>query len=309
MSIVLQLPKDRPSDPFESLWESFTLALQARNNSGRTVEIYSEGARQLHEYLLDHQRPVDPGRITRGDVEAWLASLLKDGKSPATVRARFSALRTFFNWLVREGEITDSPMRTMQSPTVPDIDVPVLSDDQLRALLKACEGNDIESRRDHAIVDLMIDTGLRRTEVAKLKVEDVDLRNRILMVTGKGGHREVVPFGVKVAADIDRYRRARGQHPNASSEYLWLGRSGPLSSDGLHQMLQRRAAMAGIEHMHAHLLRHAFADAWQRAGGSETDLMKIGRWRDSKIMRKYAQRAATERAIAAHRRLSPADNL
>jgi site-specific recombinase XerD len=81
----------------------------------------------------------------------------------------------FFRWLTEEGEITESPMRNMRPPIIPETPVPVLSDDEIKRVLKACEGKEFADRRDMAILRLLIDSGMRRAELAHLTLADVDL--------------------------------------------------------------------------------------------------------------------------------------
>jgi len=192
----------------------------------------------------------------------------------------------------------------------------VLSVDQLRALLAACAGKTFGARRDTAMVYLLADGGLRLAELAGLTVTDVDLRERYVYVTGKGTRRSgprhrAVPVGVRTMQAADRYLRERRRHPWASKEELWLGDRGrgPLTADGVKAALQRRAAAAGIEGLHPHMLRHTWASQFKEAGGSEGDLMVMGGWRSRAMLDRYGRAAAVERAASAYRRLSLGDRL
>ena len=90
-----------------------------------------------------------------------------------------------------------SPMAEMNPPTLAEKPIRVLSDDQLRALLATCKGKGVVDRRDNAILRLFIDTGIRRAEMAGLKVDDVDVREQVAQVFGKGRRPRSVPFGVR----------------------------------------------------------------------------------------------------------------
>lgn len=297
-------------DAFSALWTSFVRALRAENASPRTIRTYAEGAEQFHAFLWDHGYPIQPGLIQRQHVDEFLAGLV-ERRSPATVRARFSALRRWFNWLVEEEEMDRSPMERIRGPKVPDVAPDVLGDDELRRLFKACTGSGFDERRDTAILSLLLDCGLRRSELASLSLDDINLNGQLLRVIGKGGHEAGVPFGSKAARDVDRYLRVRALHSlAATTRALWLAQRGPLSSDGVYQMVERRAKQAGIDKpIHPHQFRHTFANAWLRAGGTEGDLMRLGRWRDAKVMRRYGSSLADRRAWESHRRLSPRDHL
>src|SRR6266508_5750151 len=123
--------------------------------------------------------------IRREHVEAYLATAPTE-KSAATAATYHAALRRVFGWLVEEGELKASPMQHVRSPHIPEAPPPVLSDDQLKRLLKTCEGKDFMSRRDQAILRLLMDTGMRRAECAGLRVDDIDFDGNVAYVIAKG---------------------------------------------------------------------------------------------------------------------------
>jgi site-specific recombinase XerD len=293
------------------LWSSFERSLRADNASHRTLEVYADGGRLFHTWLHETNRPTDPSLIRKEHVEDFLIWLREDrAAKPATVRARFSTLRRFFNWCVDEGEVEHSPMARMHGPKVEEPPPAVLTEDEQRALLNACKGDAFEDRRDVALIRLMLDAGLRRGEVAGMQFDGLDLNGQVVKIMGKGGRPGFAFFGAKTARDIDRYMRARTRHPHAALDALWLAQKGALSGDGIHHLIQRRAGLAGIQRsIHPHLTRHSWAHAMKSAGASDEDVMTLGRWRDRKVMARYGASAALARAQETAKRLSPGDRL
>jgi integrase len=149
------------------------------------VRLYATGVRA---FLAWCERQGRPATLDRATVAAFVAELLNDGREAATARARQLTLRRFAAWLAEEGELDADPLAGLKPPKLDSKVVPVLTDQQLRALLAACQEPALSDRRDEALVRLLAETGLRAPETVALRVEDVDLRAGTLHVRpGKGG--------------------------------------------------------------------------------------------------------------------------
>jgi site-specific recombinase XerD len=308
------LPSPQPHPDFAPLTDSWNLSLRADGYADNTITSYTRAVTYLAGWLAEHHPGVGPAELTRDHVRGWVVQV-RDAASSGTARSHFAGVRHFAKWLVAEGEVEQDPTAGIRTPAANDPRTPVLTLDQIRALLGTCSGNDFINRRDRAILFVFVDCGVRLAECTGIALDDVDLRARILFVRGKGSNRSGprlrgVPFGVKCAQALDRYLRERRKHPHAGLPTLWLGaRNRPtLSADGIERMLLRRAESVEIE-LTPHVFRHSWASQFRAAGGSEGDLMVLGGWRNRQMLDRYGAVAAAERAQDAYRRLALGDRL
>lgn len=301
----MDAPDDSPD--LAGLLGSWELALRAERKAPATITGYKKGVLAFLKWCEANEiAPV----LSKTNVTAFTAYLLDEGREANTVKSRQLGIRRFSSWLAEEGELPDDPLFGLKAPKVDSKVIEPLTDEELRALLKACAGKEFRDRRDIAIVRLMLETGMRAGEVVNMEIDALDLSAQTAIIRrGKGGKGRMVPFGPQAAMAIDRYiRQARNKHRLKDTPPLWLGERGRnFGYAALHYTLDYRARRAGISGFHPHRMRHTAAHRWLAAGGSEGGLMAVAGWSSPEMLKRYTNARAADRAAAEARNLNFGD--
>jgi site-specific recombinase XerD len=294
------------SDADEGTLRAFARRLRSLGKSPRTIQSYLEAARLLAGFLDGRATLED---ATSADIEDFIIHLI-EAHSATTASVRFKSLQQLYGWLTAEEWIARNPMAGLRAPRPREKPVPVLGDADLRALIAACQGKDFADRRDEAMIRLFVDTGMRVAEMCAIELDDLDMRNDQVTVRGKGDRLRILPFGAKTGTSLERYLRLRAEHRLARLSWLWLGGRGrEMTPSGVTQMLERRAAAAGIDHLNPHMFRHAAASYAMANGLGDDAVMRLFGWRTREMLNRYGAAVAEDRAREAHRRLAPGDRL
>ena len=237
------------------------LALEA-GNSANTVQSYLRDIRRMGAWAELHGVHA-PGSVDGKLLRKFIFSLKDLGLSPATIRRQVSAIRTYFAFLVGEGQVTTDPSERLESPkrgrSLPD----VLTVAEVEALLAAPGVDDTLAWRDRALLELGYGAGLRVSELCGLARNDLILDEGLVRVFGKGGKERLVPLGRAVIGAVSVYlHTVRPELDRGKSENRLLlnARGSPLSRVGAWGVVKHAAERAAIKkNVTPHTLRHSFA--------------------------------------------------
>lgn len=197
------------------------------------------------------------------DLAAFLTRRKADGLNAASLRITTVHLKVFFRWLVIKGMLEMDPAEPLLAPR-PDMTLPeTLHASELVKLLESIDPSQPLGRRDLAILELFYASGLRLSELCKVRLEMMDFEQGFIRITGKGGKTRIVRVGNKAREAISNY--LSNERPNLvtrkTSSHIFLSvRGGALSPDRVRQIVKERAKLAGIDqNVYPHLLRHSFA--------------------------------------------------
>jgi len=250
-----------------SLYESEYLA--ARNLAQRSRKEYLSDLKDLIVFLTDAQSLSKATEVSRRNLDMYLAELDRRGYSGATRRRKVASIRSFFGFLQDAGVIALSPALKLIPPERERPEPRVLTEGEYKRLLETVRG-DI---RDQAIIELILQTGLRLTEVARLHVSHVSLPTKIskdpgfvgsVTVLGKGRKQRSVTLNYKACRSIKNYLAIR---PETEDTHLFISKfKVGLGARGIEHMMTKHLKEAGIPNANVHTLRHTFATHNVRRG-------------------------------------------
>lgn len=301
--------------------------------SPRTLESYKQQLELWQSYVGDKR--VD--QVTATDLRAFLVWLRDEYKpkrfskrttplSGKTVRNMWIALSAFFTWASKEFG-TPSPMKSVPAPQFEEAPVEPFSKEAVEALLKAtdnCRPAQTDSRRsfvmrrasvhrDRAMILILLDTGLRASELCALTIGDVDQKTGKVTVKhgrsggAKGGKGRVVFMGKAARRALWRYLATRDEAEDLNAPLFLVKNDRPLRRDALRQLIVALGEKAGVQKCHPHRFRHTFAITYLRSGG-DLFTLKAQLGHSTLDMVEHYARIAQVDVEQAHRRASPADN-
>ena len=207
---------------------------------------------------------VSPLELTHRDVRSYLLELTRAGYTTRTIGRRLSALRGLYRWMQREGRCSSGVVTALSSPKLARSLPRTMTDDDARALLETCSGDDPVSLRDRAFLELLYATGARISEAAGLSVDDLDLTSAQARLFGKGSKERIVPLYREATDHLVAYLewgRPELLRPGRACRALFVStRGNPMSADALRTVFERRVAQAGLDpSLTPHAMRHTFA--------------------------------------------------
>lgn len=227
--------------------------------------------------------------------------------STQTIHGHYRALRAFSGWLQRQEFTEVDALAGLPAPKRQKKLIEPLSPEEVRALLGACDRQSDSGSRNYAILLLLLDTGLRASELLGLTIRDVRFAQGLVKVLGKGNKERTVPFGPTTQKVLFEYLEI--WRPKSTDDHFFLSRTGTqMTWVGLHLMLRRLGEKSGVRRVHAHLVRHTFAVSWVEDDGDPFSLQKILGHSTLEMVRNYVNLASGQ-VIKAHRRHSPVDRL
>src|SRR6476659_3655123 len=272
----------------EKLIEQFLEHLcYERNVSAHTLRNYASDLEQFLDFLdPSGARPRSLPEVIEIDhltIREWLAALHGAQKKKASIARKLAALRTFFQFLVREGLLESNPAKLVATPRL-EKKLPIhLSIEEAIRFIETPDLDTDLGKRDRAMLELMYATGVRVGELTKLDVADVDLRNKLIRVTGKRRKERIVPFGEPALETLRGYlivrERLLSQGPISlrDDKALFLNYQGTrLTTRSVGRMVEKYIRIcAGMHNISPHALRHSFATHLLDSGADLRDIQEL----------------------------------
>jgi integrase/recombinase XerC len=233
--------------------------LAQRNLSPHTAENYARDLGVLAAWC-DKQGLKDWAVLDVHHVRNFVSTRHRQGLAPKSLQRLLASIRSFYKFLEGEGVVKKNPAEGVRPPKMAKRLPDTLDADQMARLLQI-EGDDAETVRDRAIMELLYSSGLRLAELISIRLTDMDLGQGLVTVTGKGNKTRIVPVGREARKTVQAWLKVRGEFAKAGDVTLFVSvRGGPLSPRSVQARVKQWGIKQGVQQgVYPHLFRHSFA--------------------------------------------------
>lgn len=239
-----------------------------RNLSPNTIEAYRNDLAHLEAFMMRNNLKLE--NVTLEQLHTFAASLHEYGITPRSQARVLSGVRSFFRFLVLDGVVESDPTELLEWPSLPEHLPVVLTLEEIDRIEDSIDLSKAEGARNRAIIEVLFSCGLRVSELVNMKLSDLYLEDRVLLVRGKGNKERLVPVSNKAIADLKRWFFDRNlmKIKPGEDDYVFLNRRGAhLTRTMILIMVKRQAEEAGIKKtISPHTFRHSFATALLHGG-------------------------------------------
>ena len=248
-----------------------------RNYSNYTIGAYSKDLDQFQRYVREHREGVfNPGEIDSDFVRSWIVSLMDEKLSPVSVNRKLSSLKSFFKFLMKQGFVSVNPLRFVTGPKTKKPLPTFVKEKDMEELLDG-DGfdEDFEGVRDRLILEMLYDTGVRRSELVGLQDVDIDYDAMLIKVTGKRNKQRLIPFAERLKNLMLAYTEVRNREVGAGSGWFFVRKNGEQLSTGiLYTIVKKKLSdIPTLVKCSPHVLRHSFATSMLN-NGAELNAVK-----------------------------------
>ena len=233
-----------------------------RGLSMNSIESYEFDLIQFKNFIIENSINESPKKCSSSTVKRYLYKNFSNKKSRSQARS-ISALKSFFNYLLFEGEIHSSPINDIESPKIENKLPEVLTEDEIKRLISSVNLDSEFGQRNKTIIEVLYGTGIRVSELIELKLSNIFFKENILKVTGKGNKERFVPLGKIALIEIKKYLNNRDKLKINSkfSDILFLNRYGrQLTRSMIFKVINDSSKNAEIDKkISPHTLRHSYA--------------------------------------------------
>jgi len=315
---TITLKEGKLHTKLSALIEYYATCNRCESKSPRTIIWYSDNLNQFLNYLKSHKLSDLVDDIDIKVLRQYVIYLMNRNKfcngsgplAPQSVYGHVKTIKVFFNWLANEELIAQNPAKQLRLPKMPRTLITILSDAEIARIMNSFSRSNPIDVRNQTVFMLLIDSGIRIGEVARLTLDDMYLNDGYIKVFGKGRKERIVPIGNNVQKALHKYLfrfRPEPVHPSINNVFLSIQKKA-ISENSMKLMFNRLAKRVSIKRLHAHLCRHTFATKFLSNGGDIFTLQKILGHASLEMVRRYSN-LTSDHVRAQHQLFSPMDRL
>ncbi|MBA7513936.1 Tyrosine recombinase XerD [subsurface metagenome] len=324
LKVLEKVNKGMEVPDFDGLVTTYEISNQAEGKSPRTIVWYTEMLMSFSGYMKVELQRHDLSAFNIDIIRNYIIHLRNKPKfqghpytpqqnkllSPRTVQCHVRALKAFSTWLYSEGYTLENRLQNLKLPKAPSKIIEPLTPQEIKKIMSSINRNSYGGERNHTVLVTLLDSGLRASEAAGITLDNLNLKDGYIKVTGKGDKERIVPIGKFVQMELLHYiEKVRPQPYGRDYDRLFLSRGGkPITVNTVKLVFSRLAKSSGVNRLHAHLCRHTFAINYLLNGGDIFSLREILGHTTLDMVNHYLHFTSPQ-ITAQHHKYSPMDRM